>query len=59
MGRKKNPEATLRRLREKGYKRNTVIVDNNAVLKEFKPQIERNYQRKLDLWDQYITLLKS
>jgi hypothetical protein len=51
MGRKKNPEATLRRAREKDCKRNTAIVNNNAVLKKLKPRTERNYQRKLDLWD--------
>jgi hypothetical protein len=51
MGRKKDPEATLRRAREKGYERNAAIVNNNAVLKKLEPQTERNYQRKLDLWD--------
>jgi hypothetical protein len=51
MERKKDPEATLRRAREKSYERNTAIMNNNAVLKKLEPQIERNYQRKLDLWD--------
>jgi hypothetical protein len=49
MGRKKDPEATLRRAREKSYERNTAIMNNNAVLKKLKSQRERNYQRKLDL----------
>ena len=40
MGRKKDPEATLRRAREKGYERNTAIVNNNAVLKKLEPQAE-------------------
>jgi hypothetical protein len=51
MGRKKDPEATLRRAREKGCKRNTAIVNNDTVLKKLEPQTERNYQRKQDLWD--------
>jgi hypothetical protein len=53
MGRKKDPEAKIRRAREKGCERNTatVTVNNNAVLKKLEPQTERNYQRKLDLWD--------
>jgi hypothetical protein len=46
MGRKKDPEATLRRAREKGCERNTTIVNNDAVLKKLEPQTERN-----DLWD--------
>jgi len=49
MGREKDPEATLRRAREKGYKANRVIVNNNAVLKKLKSQTERNYRRKLNL----------
>jgi hypothetical protein len=52
MGRKKDSEATLRRARGKGWERNTGIVNNNPVLKKLEPQAERNYQRKLDLWDQ-------
>jgi hypothetical protein len=52
MGRKKDSEATLRRARGKGCERNTGIVNNNPVLKKPEPQAERNYQRKLDLWDQ-------
>ena len=47
--RKKDPEATHRRAREKGYKANRVIVNNNAVLKKLKSQTERNYRRKLNL----------
>jgi hypothetical protein len=52
MGRKKGSEATFRRAREKGWKRNTAFVNNNAVLKKLEPQTEMNYQKKLDLWDQ-------
>jgi hypothetical protein len=49
MGRKKNPAATLRRAREKGYERNRAIVNNDAVLKKLERATERNYQKKLDL----------
>jgi hypothetical protein len=51
MGKRKDSEATLRRAREKGCERNTGIVNNDPVLKKLEPQTERNYQRKLDLWD--------
>jgi hypothetical protein len=51
MGRKKDSEVTLRRVRGKGWERNTGIMNNNPVLKKLEPQAERNYQRKLDLWD--------
>jgi len=58
MGRNKDPEETLRRGREKGYGKDTGIVNNNPVLKKLDPQKKRNYQRKLDLWDQYNTSFK-
>ena len=57
MGRKKDSEATFRRARGKGCERNTGIVNNNPVLKKPEPQAERNYQRKLDLWDQICDAL--
>jgi hypothetical protein len=37
---------------EKGLKEKYGIVNNNPVLKKLEPQTERNYQKKLDLWDQ-------
>jgi len=52
MGRKKDSEATLRRAKEKDCGRDIRIENNNPVLKKLKPQTERSYQRKLNLWNQ-------
>ena len=34
-------------------------MNNNLVLKKLEPQTERDYQRKLDLWDRYVASFKS
>jgi hypothetical protein len=58
MGRKKDSETIFRRARKKDCGRDTGIVNIDSVLKKIEPQIERNYQKKLDLWDQYVILFK-
>jgi hypothetical protein len=52
---KRTPADTLRKAREKGSGQAAGIVDGKRHFKNLEPGTERNYQNKLDLWNEYVS----
>ncbi|KIW36646.1 uncharacterized protein PV06_11158 [Exophiala oligosperma] len=54
MGKKQTPSETLRKAKEKCSARDTGIADGKPTFRKLEPGTERNYQRQLDLWHEFV-----
>jgi hypothetical protein len=50
MPKRKSAAEALQQAKERGSEENTEIINGELVHKNLQPQVEKSYQRELDLW---------
>ncbi len=50
MPKAKSAAETFQIARERGSEQDTAIIDDNPVHKKLQPQVEKEYEREINLW---------